>query len=257
MRSSSSLPDDDCFQHNAGVKLVYEKVMALRQILCVESDMEPAMVSAIPLSLAMPMSSWASRLAALQPVPKSASAQQAEPLPSSAPAQPNYVPEARKSDAEVLAEWRKANNADLSAEQALASGASLGPNETTDLRASNHPSKLHTEIKIDGKVVARIYNGGAVEMPNEYSFLGDELGLNSDTLVGPDLAENRAKRIKEALLKHGAVLDGDSALAGSATLKAPVLEMVKAITAQTQSEWQAEMIKQGSAQPGSYYERTA
>jgi hypothetical protein len=181
------------------------------------------------------MTSWTSRLSA-----------------SLAPREPEPV----KSQAEMLAEWRAAHHADLSPQQALASGVSLGPNETTDLRASNHPSKLHTEIKIDGKVVARIYNGGSVEMPNEYSLLSDELGFNNDTMVGPDLAENRAKRIKEALISHGAVLDDGSASAGFSTVKAPVLDMVRALTAQTQSERQAKMFKQ-PGDPGTYYSRTA
>jgi hypothetical protein len=169
-------------------------------------------------------------------------------------------PPTRKSKDELLAEWRAANRANLTPQEAFRSGAELGPANTTNSLASNHVSKVHTEIKVDGKVIARVYNGGAVEIANEYTFLADELGFQNDTMVGPDLAEDRAKRIKGILEKYGAVMKDDLSPDGLLTAqlaKTPVLELLRAQTAQTQEEWQEEMAKQGPLDPGAFFSRVA
>lgn len=161
---------------------------------------------------------------------------------------------------DLLAAWRAATKPKLTPQEALRSGAELGPAYDGDLRASNHVSKLHTEIKVDGKVIARVFNGGAVEIANEYAVLSDELGFENDKIVGPDLAEDRATRIRGALEKYGAVLKDDLSttdLLAAQLAKTPVLELVRAAAAQTQKEWLDDMAKQEPLDPGTFFSRVA
>jgi hypothetical protein len=107
---------------------------------------------------------------------------------------------------DLKAAWR-AKNPLLTPQQAFASGAESGP-PSGDPRADNHASKIHTEIKVNGKVIARTYNSGAVEIASEYSFLSEELDFGADKGVGPDLAANRAARINALLERYGAGDEG-------------------------------------------------
>lgn len=68
-------------------------------------------------------------------------------------------------------------------------------------KADNDPSYLYATVKVDGKVVAKIYNGGITETSNAthikisgLSSMGD-----NETLTGPALAEKRAKEIAQKL----------------------------------------------------------
>jgi hypothetical protein len=147
----------------------------------------------------------------------------------------------------------------LTPQQAFASGAELGP-PSDDPRADNHASKIHTEIKINGKVIARTYNSGAVEIASEYRFLSEELDFGADTMVGPDLAANRAARINAALERYGAVTKDElspSDLIAATLAKKPILESLLADTVQTQQEWLDEMEKQGRLDPGALFSRVA
>jgi hypothetical protein len=144
--------------------------------------------------------------------------------------------------------------------EAFASNAELGPSNTDNPRASNHISKLHTEIKVNGKVIARVYNSGAMEIANEYGFLADELNFGDDRIVGPDLAEDRVKRVKAALVAHGVLPKDDLSPAGlmAATLaKTPILETLRAGTAQTQEQWVEDKAKEGPLDPGMLFSRVA
>jgi len=145
----------------------------------------------------------------------------------------------------------------MSPAEALASNAELGlAYSGSDTRADNHVSKIHTEIKVNDKVIARVYNSGAVEIADEYRFLEDELRPELDTMVGPDLAIDRAKRIKAALQRYGAVMQDELSPTGLLTAKltkTPVLELLKAGTAQTQDEWLAFKAKEGPVDPGSLF----
>jgi hypothetical protein len=146
--------------------------------------------------------------------------------------------------------------AHMSAAEALASNAELGPAYSGSTRADNHVSKIHTEIKVNDKVIARVYNSGAVEIADEYAFLSDELRPELDTMVGPDLAVDRANRIKASLQRHGAVMQDElspTALLAANLMKTPVLELLKADTAQTQEEWFAFKAKEGPADPGALF----
>jgi len=169
-------------------------------------------------------------------------------------------PAPMKSEDELVAEWLASRPPVLSPQQALRSGAELGPAYNGDTRASNHVSKLHTEIKVDGKVIARVFNGGAVEIAGEYRFLSEELGFGNDKMIGPDLAEDRARRIKAVLQKYGAVMKDDLSptdLLATQLVKIPVLELVRAATAQTQEEWVDEMAKQQPLDPGAFFSKVA
>lgn len=169
-------------------------------------------------------------------------------------------PKPMASEEQIHAEWRAATKPNLTPQQALRSGAELGPAYNGDTRASNHVSKLHTEIKVDGKVIARVFNGGAVEIANEYRFLADELGFGNDRMVGPDLAEDRARRIKATLEKYGAVMKDDlgpAELLVAQLAKTPILEVLQAETAQTQEEWEDDVAGHGPLDPGSLFSAKA
>jgi hypothetical protein len=77
------------------------------------------------------------------------------------------------------------------------------------------PQNTYATVKVDGKVVATLYNGGSVTMTNEAGAkvgdLEDQHGLKG----GPDLAQSRAELIAKAV---GGTVE-------------------KAATAITQSEW--------------------
>ena len=79
----------------------------------------------------------------------------------------------------------------------------------------NAPQNIYATVKVNGKVVATLYNGGSSMMTNaaagSVGDLQDPPGLNG----GPDLAQSRAERIAKAL--------------GGTIEKAP--------TAITQSQW--------------------
>ncbi|MBR1142706.1 hypothetical protein JQ567_05380 [Bradyrhizobium sp. AUGA SZCCT0431] len=79
----------------------------------------------------------------------------------------------------------------------------------------NAPKNIYATVKVNGKIVATLYNGGSSVMTNEAAGkvgdLQDPPGLNG----GPDLAQSRAERIAKAV---GGTID-------------------KASTAITQSAW--------------------
>lgn len=149
----------------------------------------------------------------------------------------------------------------LTPAQAFASNAEASPPNSDNPLDSTYVGKLHTEIKVNGKVIARIYNSGAMVIASEYSFLGDEIFAGhggGSALAGPDVAEDRANRIKAALMAHGAVMADNDNSANPLSAKpsnAPVLQILKAATAQTQDEWVAAQSRQGALDPGSLLSR--
>ena len=167
------------------------------------------------------------------------------------------APQQPMSPKDMKAAWEAAHPK-MSPQQALASGAELGP-PTDDPRADNHGSKIHTEIKVDGKVIARVYNGGGIEIADEYRFLGDEIDFSADTIVGPDLAKSRAARVMAVLERYGAVM-GDEAspeeLLSAKLAKQPIANALLAATAQTQAQWLEDMAREGRS-PGSLFSGTA
>ena len=108
--------------------------------------------------------------------------------------------EPQKTSAEDMkAAWLAAHPV-ISPARAFASNAELGPPGGSG-RDDNQTKNIHTEIKVNGKVIARIYNTGAVEIADEYRFLSDKIDFAGDKMVGPDLAEDRANRIKGRVAK--------------------------------------------------------
>ncbi|MEH2587946.1 hypothetical protein [Bradyrhizobium sp. AZCC 1721] len=78
----------------------------------------------------------------------------------------------------------------------------------------NAPQNIYATVKVNGKVVATLYNGGPSAMTNEAAGrvgdLQDPPGLNG----GPDLAQWRAERIAKAV--GGTVEKASTAIAQSA-----------------------------------------
>lgn len=95
-----------------------------------------------------------------------------------------------------------------------------------------------------------------MEIADEYAFLSDELDFENDTAIGPNLAEDRASRITAALEGYGAVIEGeqeapDARLKLATNAAKPILELLRADTAQSQDEWLDEQRKRGPLDPGS------
>jgi hypothetical protein len=79
----------------------------------------------------------------------------------------------------------------------------------------NAPQNTYATVKVDGKVVATLYNSGCVEMTNEAAAKVGDLQDSPGFIGGPDEAKWRAERIAKAT---GGTIE-------------------KASTAITQSEW--------------------
>lgn len=60
--------------------------------------------------------------------------------------------------------------------------------------ADNSPDKLYAEIRVNGKVVAKVWETGIARLPNAHAGLADRL---SDS--GTQLAQERTRQIAEAL----------------------------------------------------------
>jgi hypothetical protein len=133
----------------------------------------------------------------------------------------------------------------------------LPPAYDGNSRADNHVSKLRTEIKLNGKVIGRVYNSGVSEFADDYAFLAR--GSEKDTTTGPELAELRVARAKAALERHGMIskdaLEGQPPK-GNFGRKADVFDILRASTPQTQQEWLAFKATE-PPMPGAYVSRTA
>lgn len=67
----------------------------------------------------------------------------------------------------------------------------------------NSSENIHSEININGKVVARIYNSGAMEVAGAYAgYLQNLEGLGAGS--GPRYADRMLASLKEALSEFGA-----------------------------------------------------
>jgi hypothetical protein len=133
----------------------------------------------------------------------------------------------------------------------------LPPAYDGNSRADNHAAKLHTEIKLNGKVIGRVYNSGVSEFADDYAFLAR--GSEKDTTTGPELAQLRVARAKAALERHGMI--STDALEGQQPKtnfmrKADVFDILRASTAQTQQEWLAFKATE-PPMPGAYVSRSA
>jgi hypothetical protein len=130
---------------------------------------------------------------------------------------------------------------------------SLGPPLSGNPFWDNDVSHLRAEIKIDGKVIGRVYNSGAVELADAYGHLGEVAGFGSaseGSLMGPELADLRINKLADLLKvdisKAGEEVADDPATKFDASI-------VMASTAITQAQWLAEKAKM----PGSILSKEA
>lgn len=82
--------------------------------------------------------------------------------------------------------------------------------------ADNAPENIYAQVKVNGKVVATLYNSGVSETSNAVGGQLQDMLMNPSG-SGPQLAQSRAEQIAKAL--------------GGTVVKAP--------TAQTQAQWAA------------------
>jgi hypothetical protein len=111
---------------------------------------------------------------------------------------------------------------DAAADSALAQSEAVADSSAGQLWGSD-TSGLRAEIKVNGVVVGRVFNGGGVEMSDDNGAIGLQLGFGGPGeagLDGPDLADRRIAQLSEAF-------------------KDAQVEVVKAPTAQTQAQWLA------------------
>lgn len=90
------------------------------------------------------------------------------------------------------------------------SGAATGAGIGTSREWGWEASGLRAEIKVNGEVVGRVYNNGAVELADEYGELGRQLGWGGASeaeLDGPELADKRIAQALDALKRVGAKVE--------------------------------------------------
>lgn len=75
------------------------------------------------------------------------------------------------------------------------------PEKFSAAPANNSPDRIYTTVKVNGQVVATLYESGCAVTPN--NVYGEVCGLPSmteaETLTGPALAQKRAEEIAKAL----------------------------------------------------------
>ena len=78
----------------------------------------------------------------------------------------------------------------------------------------NAPQNTYATVRVDGKVVATLYNGGSVAMTNQAAAMVGDLQDPPGLKGGPDLAQWRAERIAKAV--GGTVEKASTAITQSA-----------------------------------------
>lgn len=166
-------------------------------------------------------SSAAGYLRPAHPSPSSTILTRADALPETAPADESTVAakpsqgipvsDLKKLDISLKAVALDPEFRDRLATAWLQMQAALSSTEVPD----NAPQNTYATVKVNGKVIATLYNGGSAEMTNEAAAAVGDLQDPPGLMGGPDLAQSRAERIAKAL---GGTIE-------------------KAATAITQSEW--------------------
>jgi hypothetical protein len=166
-------------------------------------------------------SSAASYLRPAQSSPSQTALTRADALPEKAgadesataakPSQGIPVSDLKKLDISLKAVSLDPEFRDRMATAWLQMQAALSSTEVPD----NAPQNTYATVKVNGKVVATLYNGGSAEMTNAAAAAVGDLQDPPGLMGGPDLAQSRAERIAKAL---GGTIE-------------------KAATAITQSEW--------------------
>lgn len=99
---------------------------------------------------------------------------------------------------------------------------------------------VHSEIKMNGKVVGQIFNSGAVSVLNEYAHLSEKMlwgGPLEEGISGPDLVQKRTADLMNAFKGEG-------------------LSINRTDTAMTQAEWVKWLMSPEGA-PGARLNKTA
>jgi hypothetical protein len=125
------------------------------------------------------------------------------------------------------------------ADEALAPPSSGDPASDTDA------TQMRAEFKVDGKVIARVYNSGQTEFAGGYSHLADALErqmANTDGKVGPELADAKIDALTNLLKaspEGGATGGADGAGSESPRMKYLDCVVATSTTALTQEQWLA------------------
>ncbi|MBA5776960.1 hypothetical protein H2509_07425 [Stappia sp. F7233] len=164
-----------------------------------------------------------------------------QPLDANSP----VIQRARKQAEEIVPR--------LLLKSALQSDSKLGQPPGEAPTDPDHVSNVHSEVKVNGKTVARAYNDGNVELAPQYKLIEQVLEFDQDTSKGPALAEDRIARIQALLQDLGATFaqngDGpnESAFRPSDSV---IVQVERAETAQSLEDYLAEKVKNGETEPG-------
>jgi hypothetical protein len=125
------------------------------------------------------------------------------------------------------------------ADEALAPPSPGNPASDTDV------TQMRAEFKVDGKVIARVYNSGQTEFAGAYGHLADALErrmVNTDGKVGPELADAEIDALSDLLKaspEGGATSGADGAGNESQRMKYLDCVVARSKTALTQEQWLA------------------
>jgi hypothetical protein len=122
------------------------------------------------------------------------------------------------------------------ADEALGTPSSGNPSSDTDV------TQLRAEFKVDGKVIARVYNSGQTEFAGGYGHLADALTKHMTTVdgrVGPDLADAKIGTLTDLLKAkpEGTSVGGGDG--GYPSMKFADCVVATATTMLTQDQWLA------------------
>jgi hypothetical protein len=158
------------------------------------------------------------------------------------------VPVVKLSDTSALTDARGLLIADRialpprnPADEALGPASSGNPASDTDV------TQLRAEFKVDGKVIARVFNSGQTEFAGGYGHLADALTkrmAGTEGKVGPERADAEIDALTD-LLK--ASPEGSGTEGGQPRMKYADCVVARAATAFTQDQWLA----MKAATPGS------
>jgi len=130
------------------------------------------------------------------------------------------------------------------ADEALGPAASGNPSSDTDV------TQLRAEFKVDGKVIARVYNSGQTEFAGAYGHLADALDkrmAGSDGKVGPERADAEIDALTDLLKASPEGSGTGETESGESSMKYADCFVARATTALTQAQWLA----MKAATPGS------
>ncbi|MDQ2078679.1 hypothetical protein RA307_00670 [Xanthobacteraceae bacterium Astr-EGSB] len=123
------------------------------------------------------------------------------------------------------------------ADEALGPAASGNPSSDTDV------TQLRAEFKVDGKVIARVYNSGQTEFAGGYGHLSNALAkrmVGTESKVGPERADAEIDALTDLLKAspEGSTTGGTGA-SDNPRMKYMDCVVARTTTALTQDQWLA------------------